>query len=77
MSNGGDCRTAPATPGLLKRCYPVSFLILEIYGSTRSLQISLQHIVPFGKFHRIDGAPPETLPNVKYDAAEEVGGDKK
>ena len=35
------------------------------------------HIVPFGKFHRIGGAPPETLPNVKYDAAQEVGGDRK
>ena len=35
------------------------------------------HIVPFGKFHRIEGAPPETFPNVKYDALEEVGGDRK
>ena len=35
------------------------------------------HIVPFGKFHRIGGAPPETVPNVKYDAPEEVGGDRK
>ena len=33
------------------------------------------HIVPFGKFHRIGGAPPETFPNVKCDAPEEVGGD--
>ena len=29
------------------------------------------HIVQFGKFHRIGGAPP--FPNVKYDAPEEVG----
>ena len=35
------------------------------------------HIVPCGKFHRIGGAPPETFPNVKYDAPEEVGGDRK
>ena len=35
------------------------------------------HIVPFGKFHIIRGAPPETIPNVKYDAPEEVGGDRK
>ena len=35
------------------------------------------HIVPFGKFHRIGGAPTETHPNVKYDAPEEVGGDRK
>ena len=36
-----------------------------------------QHIVPCGKFQRIGGAPPETFPNVKYDAPEEVGGDRK
>ena len=35
------------------------------------------HIVPFVKFHRIGGAPPETFPNVKYDAPEEVGGKRK
>ena len=35
------------------------------------------HIVSFGKFHRIGGAPPETFPNVKYDAPEEVGGNRK
>ena len=35
------------------------------------------HIVPFGKFHRIGGATPETFPNVKYDAPQEVGGDSK
>ena len=34
-------------------------------------------IVPFGKFHRTGGAPPETFPNVKYNAPEEVGGDRK
>ena len=26
----------------------------------------LIHIVPFGKFHRIGGAPPETYPNVNF-----------
>ena len=36
-----------------------------------------KHIVPFGKFHRIEGAPTETFPNVKYDAPEEMGGDRK
>ena len=35
------------------------------------------HIVPFGKFNRIGGAPPETFHNVNYDAREEVGGDRK
>ena len=35
------------------------------------------HIVQCGKFHRIGGAPPETFPNVKYDAPEEMGGDRK
>ena len=39
--------------------------------------IKRDHIVPFGKFHRIRGAPLETFPNVKYDATEEVGGDRK
>ena len=31
-------------------------------------QAIFSHIVPFGKFHRIGGAPPATFPNVKYDA---------
>ena len=35
------------------------------------------HIVPCGKFHRIGGAPPETFPSEKYQAPEEVGGDRK
>ena len=35
------------------------------------------HIVQFGKFHRIGGAPPETFPNVKYDDPEEVDGNRK
>ena len=34
------------------------------------------HIVPFRKFHKIGGAPPETFPNVKYDALEEVGDNR-
>ena len=38
---------------------------------------STSHIVPLEEFHRIGGAPPETIPNVKYDAPEEVGGDRK
>ena len=37
----------------------------------------LHHIVPFGKFNRIGGAPPETIHNVKYDAPEKVGGNRK
>ena len=37
----------------------------------------IYHIVSCGKFHRIGGAPLETFPNVKYDAPEEVGGDRK
>ena len=35
------------------------------------------YTVLFGKFHRTGGAPPETIPNVKYDAPEEVVGDRK
>ena len=38
---------------------------------------SIDQIVPCGKFHRIRGAPPETLPSEKYDAPEKVGGDRK
>ena len=34
------------------------------------------HIVPFGKFHRMGGAPPETFPIIKYDAPEEVSGER-
>ena len=34
-------------------------------------------VVPIEKFHRIGGASPETFPNVKYDAPEEVGGDRE
>ena len=33
--------------------------------------------IPFGRFHRIGGAPPDTFRNGKYDAPEEVGGDRK
>ena len=39
--------------------------------------VSTVHIVPCGKFHRIGGAPPETFSSEKYDAPEEVGGDRK
>ena len=35
------------------------------------------HIIPFGKFYKIGGAPPETFSNVKYDAPKEMGGDRK
>jgi hypothetical protein len=40
-------------------------------------RITILHIVPCGKFHRIGGAPPETFSSEKYDAPEEVGGDRK
>jgi hypothetical protein len=43
----------------------------------KPLIIKVLHIVPFRKFHRIGGAPPKTFPNVKYDAPEEVGGNRK
>ena len=39
--------------------------------------VHVAHIVPFGNFQRIGGAPPETFLNVKYDASEEMGGDRK
>ena len=38
---------------------------------------STDHIVPFEKFDKIGGAPHETSPNAKYDAPEEVGGNRK
>ena len=64
------------------------FLRLEVIGISKlshnfeffeeeKFLIKPIHIVPFGKFHRIAGAPPETLPNVKYDGPEEVGGNRK
>ena len=54
------------------------FIKLRLLTDTWCRQDSLTkfgHIVPFGKFHRIGGAP-ETFPNVKYDAPEEVGDDR-
>ena len=47
------------------------------YTRLENLAWALSHIVPFGKFHRIRGAPPKTFPNVKYDVPEEVGGNRK
>ena len=49
---------------------------IYIYGR-KSVDRIATHIVPFGKFHRIRGAPTRTFPNVKYDVPEEVGGDTK
>ena len=34
-------------------------------------------MVLFRWFHRIDGAPPDTLPSFDYEAPEEVCGDRK
>ena len=52
-------------------------LLLTAKPEQQSGQMSGQHIVPFGKFHRIGGTPPETFPNVRYDAPKEVGGNNK
>ena len=46
-------------------------------SKTNAFDYIVTHIVPFGKFHKIGGAPSETFPYVKYDASEEVGGDRK
>ena len=35
---------------------------------TTQLLQGTAHIVPCENFHRTGGAPPETFPNVKYDA---------
>ena len=48
---------------------------MSIYKSI--LDVARASIVPFGKFHRIGGAPTETFPNVKYDAPEEMGSNRK
>ena len=37
----------------------------------------LSNFLPGVARHRIGVAPPETFPNVKYDASEEVGGHRK
>ena len=56
-----------------------NYLYIKIY--TVNLSIILvkkhKHIVPIGMFHRMGGTPPEIFPSVKYDAPEEVGGDRK
>ena len=49
----------------------------QIHLSPVTCCVSPGHIVPFGKFHRIGGAPPETFPSENYDTPEEVGGDRK
>ena len=58
----------------------LSFLekVVKLVGGGSDIKgATFLHIVPCGKFHRIGGAPPKTFPNVKYDAPEEVGGDRK
>ena len=45
--------------------------VVEVYWKNPTC-----HIVPCEKFHRIRGAPPETFSSEKYDAPEEVGGDR-
>ena len=54
----------------------LTFLAL-IYRLECWIPKQVGHIVPCGKFHRIGGAPPETFSSEKYDAPEEVGGDRK
>ena len=68
-----------------KKLYKPTYLYLEpTYLHLEPSNVFIQqekklygHIVPFRKFHRIRVAPPETFPNVKYDAPEEVSGDRK
>ena len=55
---------------------PLGYLSMNNKGGCRTA-LATPHIVPCGKFHRIRGAPPKTFPNVKYDAPEEVGGNRK
>ena len=46
-------------------------------GVVHGITVQYSHIVPCGKFHRIGGAPRETFSSEKYDAPEEVGGERK
>ena len=55
-----------------KKISKLSNLTSFIRGALKSPQ----HIASFGKFHRIGGAPTMTIPNVQYNAPEEVGGDR-
>ena len=43
-------------------------VVINISFCKKKKSIYIAHIVPFGKFHRIGSAPPDTFPNVKYDA---------
>ena len=52
-----------------------TFITTDTTANTDTTVVN--HIVPVGKFHRIGDAPSETFPNVKYDAPDEVGGDRK
>ena len=51
--------------------------VTSVFQPKYSKLALVSHIVPCGKFHRIGGAPPETFSSEKYDAPEEVGGDRK
>ena len=58
-------------------CTDFGFLREAIKKHRENRKTLRRHIVSFEKFYRIGGAPPETFPNVKYDAPEELGGDRK
>ena len=65
---------------MVKICYKTLNLIffIKISNLYRYIKLYLtMHIVPCGKFHRIEGVPPETFSSEKYDAPEAVGGDRK
>ena len=44
------------------------FFDVDLFYPCFDLESPPDHIVPFGMFHRMGGAPPKTFPNVKYDA---------
>ena len=52
-------------------------LVLRAQQKHVLLVLRAKQIAQFPKKKKLCGAPPETLPNVKYDAPKDVYGDRK
>ena len=82
MNHEGDCRTSPATPGLLKidkTRAETRQIIACLYSYRLSGQLQTYkaaHIVSSKKFLRTSSSPHKTLPNDKYDSPKEVWGER-
>ena len=70
-------RLGSALTRLLESCACLQSKQCSVELQSLPCLVVAPHIVPCGKFLRIGGAPPETFPSEKYDAPEEVGGDRK